>query len=87
MLREQRSREKLEAYYRQFRQNGVIDQNVHPWVADSWLKSRDLNIPSDRIDTIRMADKGDFAELQKKHSSAIEFLGNISDNIREFLQH
>ena len=52
MLREQRSREKLEAYYRQFRQNGVIDQNVHPWVADSWLKSRDLNILSDRIDTI-----------------------------------
>lgn len=35
MIREQRSREKLEAYYQRFRDEGEIDVNVHPWEADA----------------------------------------------------
>lgn len=87
MLREQRSREKLEAYYRQFRQNGTIDQNVHPWVANSWKKSESMNVPADVIDAQQVMAKADFAALQEKHQAAIDFLGNMSDKIREFLQH
>lgn len=87
MLREQRSRDKLEAYYRQFRQNGTIDQNVHPWVAKSWKKSQSMKVPADVIEAKQVMGKADFAALQERHQVAIDFLRNMSDRIREFLQH
>ena len=40
MIREHRSRAKLEAYYEKFARDGVLDPNVHPWVADSWQQSK-----------------------------------------------
>lgn len=87
MLREQRSRTKLEGYYRQFRQSGIIDHNVHPWVAESWKKSEAMKIPAGKIETQRVMAANEFAGLQTKHKSAIDFLGRMSENIREFLQH
>lgn len=87
MLREQRSREKLENYYRRFREDGVIDNNVHPWVAESWKESSALNVPADKIRDLKVVAPEEFAELQQKHSSAINFLADMSDKIREFLQH
>lgn len=36
MIREKRNKEKLASYYRKFMEDGVIDPNVHPWVAESW---------------------------------------------------
>lgn len=87
MLREQRSRDKLEAYYRQFRQNGTIDQNVHPWVAKSWKKSQSMKVPADVIEAKQVMGKADFAALQARNQVAIDFLRNMSDRIREFLQH
>ena len=35
MIRERRSKVKLEGYYRKFIEEGIIDPNVHPWVAKS----------------------------------------------------
>ena len=51
MIREHRSREKLEAYYKKFVDEGEMDPNVHPWVADSWEKSRSLGVPTDTMFT------------------------------------
>ena len=45
MIREQRSRAKLEAYYRKFRDEGKIDVNVHPWVAEAWQESERIGVP------------------------------------------
>lgn len=46
MIRENRSRNKLAGYYRKFVDEGIIDPNVHPWVAQSWEESRMQGISS-----------------------------------------
>ena len=36
MIRERRNKEKLALYYKKFMEEGIVDPNVHPWVAESW---------------------------------------------------
>ncbi len=86
MIREHRSREKLEGYYRQFVDNGITDPNVHPWVAESWRKSQDLGIARDKMDTSHRLDPAEFQHRQRKNRAAIEYMGNISESIRELFQ-
>ena len=50
MIREHRSRSKLEAYYQKFTEEGILDPNVHPWVAESWQKSKTLGIGKETMD-------------------------------------
>ena len=86
MIREHRSREKLEAYYKKFVDEGEMDPNVHPWVADSWEKSRSLGVPTDTMFTGNHLATADFQHLQQKHGLAIEYLEKLSEEIREFFQ-
>ena len=86
MIREHRSREKLEGYYRKFVEEGVLDPNVHPWVAESWLKSRELGIGTEKMDVSRKLPKEEFAALQAKNQDAIDYLSGLSEDIREFFQ-
>lgn len=84
MIREHRSREKLEGYYRKFVEEGILDPNVHPWVAESWQKSREFGIGTEKMDVSRKLPKEEFAALQAKHQDAIDYLSGISEDIREF---
>ncbi|MCR5176149.1 MAG: sigma 54-interacting transcriptional regulator [Anaerovibrio sp.] len=86
MIRERRSREKLEAYYHRFIETGEINPNVHPWVARSWEKSAHLKVASDKMSTDNRLSDEEFNELQKQHQPAIDYLENISINVREFFQ-
>lgn len=86
MIRERRSRQKLESYYNRFIQEGEIDPNVHPWVAKSWIKSEELGAPADKMSTENRLSSEEFAELQRQHRPAIDYLANISTNVREFFQ-
>lgn len=86
MIREHRSREKLEAYYKKFTEEGVMDPNVHPWVAESWAKSRALSVKRDTMDTSHRLSAEEFQQLQKKHAPAISYLAGLSDPIKEFFQ-
>lgn len=86
MIREHRSREKLENYYKKFVQEGVLDPNVHPWVADSWRKSRELGVGTEKMDTSHRLTPEAFHVLQAKHKNAIDYLARLSDGIREFFQ-
>ena len=49
MIREHRSRAKLEAYYEKFARDGVLDPNVHPWVADSWQQSKKHGVGTEKM--------------------------------------
>ena len=40
MIRERRNKEKLALYYKKFMEEGIVDPNVHPWVAESWQRCR-----------------------------------------------
>ena len=86
MIREQRSREKLEGYYEKFISGQGMDPNVHPWVAESWRKSMELGVGHDTMYTGNHLSKQDFRELQTKHSTAIKYLEEISEEVREFFQ-
>ena len=84
MIREQRSREKLEAYYQRFRDEGEIDVNVHPWVAEAWRESRRLDVPSMGTEPKRVLSAEDFCALQKKHAPAIDCLLQLTEGVQEF---
>ncbi|MEN6565819.1 MAG: sigma 54-interacting transcriptional regulator [Veillonellales bacterium] len=84
MIREQRSKEKLEKYYRKFLTEGVIDPNVYPWVAESWRRSREFGVPSDSMRLSVKLTKEEFVARQAVHRTAIEYLNGLYQNIREY---
>ena len=86
MIREHRSREKLEAYYKKFIEEGTVDPNVHPWVAESWQKSRELGIDTESMNTKNHLARESFVVLQQKNKNAIEYLEKLSEEVREFFQ-
>jgi DNA-binding NtrC family response regulator len=86
MIREQRSRTKLASYYSKYMEEGVIDPNVHPWVAESWQKSREHNVSTKAMSTVNYLSAEQLALYQQKHSNAIEYLEEFSQQIREFFQ-
>ena len=86
MIRERRSRQKLEAYYNRFIDKGEINPNVHPWVARSWEKSASLGVAYDKMSTAHRVSPEELRELQKQHQPALDYLENISVNVREFFQ-
>jgi len=87
MIREHRSREKLEAYYDAFVKDGVMDKNVHPWVAESWRRSKELGIDGEApMDISHRVPADEFAQMQEKNKTAIDFLGRMGGAIKEFFQ-
>ena len=86
MIREHRSREKLESYYRKFTEEGIMDPNVHPWVAESWEKSDALGVDTEKMYTGNALSSEMFALEQRKHRQAIEYLEKLSEEVREFFQ-
>ena len=86
MIREHRSRTKLEAYYEKFAQQGVLDPNVHPWVADSWQQSRKYGVDLEKMKIAHLLSREEFHELQAKHEDAISYLAHLSDGSKEFFQ-
>ena len=49
MIRERRNKEKLASYYKKFMEEGIVDPNVHPWVAESWQRCAAINLPHETI--------------------------------------
>lgn len=84
MIREQRSRKKLISYYQKFRDDGILDVNVHPWVAKDWLKSKQLGVAQVGIEPQHTLSLEKFRALQKKHKQAIDCLLQLIDGIQEF---
>ncbi len=86
MIREHRSREKLDNYYRQFIEKGVMDANVHPWVASSWRRCQQMNIARDKMNISNRLPAEEFHKLQRQNHEAIAYLGHLADTIKEFFQ-
>lgn len=84
MIRERRSREKLELYYRKYIEEGIIDPNTHPWVAESWKRSCARGIPHDVLPPLVKLTKEELAERRKTHQTAIEYLDGLYKEIREY---
>lgn len=86
MIRQNRNREKLANYYNMFTQMGTLDPNVHPWVAESWEKSKQHNIDIKRFNDLQGLNKDELKILQGHHRAAIEYMQEYTEGIKDFLQ-
>jgi len=84
MIRERRSKEKLQQYYRRFVDFGTIAANVHPWVAESWRRSRAWGSPRDSLRPPLKLAKGELAARREKHRAALEFLDGLYQEVRGY---
>lgn len=84
MIRERRSKEKLETYYRKYIEEGILDPNVHPWVAESWKRSRMRGIPTATMPSLTKLSKEQLAERRQIHQAALDYLDGLYKEIREF---
>ncbi|BBB90695.1 MAG TPA: sigma 54-interacting transcriptional regulator [Methylomusa anaerophila] len=83
MIRERRNRAKLEQYYHKFITTGEMDPNVHPWVAESWQRSRDRGISRDAVTIKAKLTKEQLAARRQRYQAAISFLDGLYGEIRE----
>lgn len=86
LIREQRSRTKLKQYYQKYVNEGQMDANVHPWVAASWQQSREKGVANETMPLFTRLSAVELKEYQKKHTNAIQYLEELSCDIREFFQ-
>ncbi len=82
MIRERRSKEKLQQYYRRFVDYGTIDANVHPWVAESWRRSRAWGIPRDSLRPPVRLSKEELAARRERHRATLDFLEGLYREVR-----
>ncbi|HJF84050.1 MAG TPA: Fis family transcriptional regulator, partial [Megamonas hypermegale] len=85
MIREHRNREKLINYYKTFTAKGIIDPNVHPWIAKSWQKSHEHQVNPKKIPSSARLSPAELSQMQNKHSDAINYLDHFIDNIIDFI--
>jgi DNA-binding NtrC family response regulator len=83
MIRERRSKDKLEKYYQRFFQEGVMDPNVHPWVSQSWEKSKELGIPDKSMPPLVKLTKEELSRRQQLHHAAMDYLNGLYNQTRE----
>lgn len=86
MIREQRNRDKLQKYYDIFMSKGQLDPNVHPWVAQSWQKSKDLGVNTRRIAPGSYLTTLEFQNLQEQHQQATECFTRFGLTIEDFIR-
>jgi DNA-binding NtrC family response regulator len=83
MIRERRSKDKLVKYYQKFSEDGVMDPNVHPWVSQSWEKSKQMGIPDKNMPPLVKLTKEELSRRQKLHHAAMDYLNGLYNQTRE----
>lgn len=84
MIRERRSKEKLQNYYRKFIQEGILDPNVHPWIAASWQRSLAYKVPHDKLKPAVKLSKEELEARRQKHRPVLHYLDGMYKEISEF---
>ena len=74
-------------YYQKFMTQGVMDPNVHPWVAEAWQKSRTLGVSAKSFGPFVRLTETERGERLSAARNAIRHLDGLYENIREFLSH
>ncbi|SDD98231.1 sigma 54-interacting transcriptional regulator [Sporomusa acidovorans] len=83
MIRERRNKTKLKVYYDKFVKEGVIDPNVHPWVAESWQRSENLGVGKETFCLKAKLSEQELAGRREKYGTAISFLDGLYEEIKE----
>lgn len=83
MIRERRNKEKLKQYYNKFIKEGIIDPNVHPWVAASWQKCREQNIPHQKMPKLKQLTKQELQAIKIKNAQALDFMDGLYEQSKQ----
>ena len=83
MIREKRNKEKLTAYYNKFMEDGIVDPNVHPWVADSWQRCRSMRLPHETMPKINHLTREQVTEHQKAHAQIVEYVDGLYEQNKQ----
>lgn len=83
MIRERRNKEKLASYYRKFMEEGVIDPNVHPWVAESWQRCRAMKLPHETMPKINKLSKEEIIRHQKTHEFIVKYVDGLYEQSKQ----
>ncbi|MGM9582610.1 MAG: Fis family transcriptional regulator, partial [Phascolarctobacterium sp.] len=83
MIRERRNKEKLASYYKKFMEEGIVDPNVHPWVAESWLRCRAMNLPHETMPKINKLSREEIAEHQKTHEFIVKYVDGLYEQSKQ----
>ena len=87
MIREKRNKEKLTAYYNKFMDEGVVDPNVHPWVAESWQRCQNLHLPHETMPKVNRLTREQVIEHQKAHAQIVEYVDGLYEQNKQQLCH
>lgn len=83
MIREKRNKEKLASYYRKFMEDGVIDPNVHPWVAESWQRCRALKLPHETMPKLNKLSREEIVEHQRTHEFIVKYVDGLYEQSKQ----
>lgn len=83
MIRERRNKEKLTSYYNKFMEDGVVDPNVHPWIAESWLRCRNMKLPHETMPKINRLSREQIVEHQKAHLHVVEYVNGLYEQSKQ----
>lgn len=83
MIRERRNKEKLASYYKKFMDEGVVDPNVHPWVAESWQRCRAMNLPHETMPKINKLSREEIIAHQKTHEFIVKYVDGLYEQSKQ----
>lgn len=83
MIREKRNKEKLATYYKKFMEEGIVDPNVHPWIAESWLRCRAINLPHETMPKINRLSREELARHQETHADVCQFVDGLYEQCKQ----
>ena len=87
MIRERRNKEKLAQYYQRFIEEGVLDPNVHPWVAESWKRCLARGLAHEKMSPLVQLSREELALRRKRHEPALNFMDGIYEHQNQYLLH
>lgn len=85
MIRERRNKEKLAHYYQRFIEEGVLDPNVHPWVAESWKRCLTRGLAHEKMPSLVQLSQEELTARRKRHEPALSFMDGVYEQCREHL--
>lgn len=83
MIRERRNKEKLALYYKKFMEEGIVDPNVHPWVAESWQRCRKMKLPHETMPKINKLSREEIVEHQRTHEFIVKYVDGLYEQSKQ----
>lgn len=85
MIRERRNKEKLTSYYNKFIEEGIIDPNVHPWVAESWRRcdARKQNHETMPANGVRLS-ANELARQLELHKDVLTYVDGLFEQNKQY---